>query len=1517
MANAAELVLLIKGDTSSAEKGVGGLLGMLGKIGLGAMGFEAIAGAARGAADTVMGLVASAEGLADSQARVDLVYGASSKAVTDWAAKEAAAYGYSKQAALDAAGGLGQYLENMGLGQGVASGMSTELVGLAAKMAAANGTTKEQAFSALEKGLGGATRGLKEYGVSIEGLPKGLSKAAQAQAIYEQVLKQTKNAQDLWADNSKDVAVSMERVSASVDNAKAALGDKLLPILAPLAEKFAGVLPGAIDTAMRAVDGVMGHFQPIIDGISKIDFGAAFQSLTSGDIAGAAESMATDIQKAFGIQIDTGWITSLQTAAEAGKTKLDEIVAAAQPWIDKLNQILPPGQLVAAMIGVALVGAFGALAIAAGSAALGVITALAPILIPIALVGAAVVLLKNAWESNWGDIQGKTAGVIDWFNANVVPTIQSVVDGAKNAWAGLVAFWEQNKEQIIGVLQGLWQTVSGLFDAGLAIVKGIITAGLALIRGDWKGAWDALVEMVKGVGAGVGRALAGLWTVITNVGAMALTKAKEIGTKIIDGVKGAIEDGKQRLVTAITGAVSGLIDAAKSALGIKSPSKVFEMMAFWIHAGLAAGLDKYDFKSIEAMQKVVQAITSIAGAIPDFFSKMKGLVIPDDAALAQMDDQFKKALTIMEHFVRGLSDRALRLGVGVGGFFPEELKKQLKDKGIDWTSLLNQNEVSNVSSLLDIVSKVASTWGAVSKAMTDIASTKIPDMGILDQIKLFTDRMVIFTQESAKNLNLDAEMGAWADSVVAMVKGVSEVGKMDLSGFKRLGGSQLDDAFAGIQDLMRRMATLSSSLVKGPGYDLTAAPDKAKADLAVVQALMSTLAGEADAIFKTSGLGAALADAKRVTESQIAQTRETMLLLSGLASSMIKGPGYDLTKDIERSKGALDITKTLFDTIGSMIKPVIDAAGLGKALEGATRVTAESLAIAGDNARDAWHQAVLLAADLIAMGDAAKPYADAVREWISGAGAASDLFGKTAEATAKINEASAVSSMRLAFARTTITRIVEATLGIRDDLVTNLGLTLEGAVLLGQWADAIGKEVDLFAKVGGLTVKWDEIVPISIMRLSFIRANMSKIADTARGIRDDLAASGFTVELLTEMSKWSDAWGKIVDGFVRAVMPTVDLATATAAPLKDGLIDQARTNILAIITGMQDIGASFTADQLTGIGLAADAASKGASLIVSLGESIKKMVSSNPIPDDVLASATDNSKRILLALNALALDPEITADVLKNASAISASVKPAVEAVQAALKPLSDFLSGPLFLLKDSDINRVAERSVNAATSAIRLMVTGLGLAAKDLGPDLIKQASDLGVMLKPVEEALQASLGTITDFMKSKLVKSPSAREQNAIALGIKAAVSAMIKGLQGIVVPPNLAAGLDPLIDTYKKLFDLFDAIAKVAVPDAAKIAAISTAAGLLIAALPAGGVGAPGTGTYGTRASTYGAPGATTSRATGEPKTVGGTVQIDKLTIDNKVMVDGKVMGELITTRSFIDAVKLHYALLPGAS
>lgn len=196
------------------------------------------------------------------------------------------------------------------------------------------------------------------------------------------------------------------------------------------------------------------------------------------------------------------------------------------------------------------------------------------------------------------------------------------------------------------VISLAWIAISSVISAAINIITGILQAGLAILRGDWSGAWDAIKNMVSNVwnniksilAAGVGIIMStisngmnvisnivrGVWSGITAVfsGAWGTIKGvvssganflndlmgglpgrllapfsgiasrfNSIGSDMIQGMINGVQNMIGGLLGAVRDAAGSALNAAKSLLGIHSPSRKFRYLGEMSGIGLALGME--------------------------------------------------------------------------------------------------------------------------------------------------------------------------------------------------------------------------------------------------------------------------------------------------------------------------------------------------------------------------------------------------------------------------------------------------------------------------------------------------------------------------------------------------------------------------------------------------------------------------------------------------------------------------------------------------------------------------------------------------------------------------------------------------------------------------------------------------------------------------------------------------------------------------------------------------------------
>lgn len=214
------------------------------------------AGAALAAIGAGAATCAKAAGdLQQSVGGVETVFGDSSKQMLAWSKNAAKSVGLSQNEYNEFATLVGSQLQNFGMSAEQSASKTNELIGLGADLSSMFGGTTADAVDALSSALKGEMDPIEKYGISLNDttlqaqaasmglgdLYKSGDRNAKMQATLAAITAQSGKAVGNFAREADTAQGQQQRMNAAFENAKAALGEALLPFLTQMAEKLASV----------------------------------------------------------------------------------------------------------------------------------------------------------------------------------------------------------------------------------------------------------------------------------------------------------------------------------------------------------------------------------------------------------------------------------------------------------------------------------------------------------------------------------------------------------------------------------------------------------------------------------------------------------------------------------------------------------------------------------------------------------------------------------------------------------------------------------------------------------------------------------------------------------------------------------------------------------------------------------------------------------------------------------------------------------------------------------------------------------------------------------------------------------------------------------------------------------------------------------------------------------------------------------------------------------------------------
>ncbi len=238
-------------------------------------------------------------------------------------------------------------------------------------------------------------------------------------------------------------------------------------------------------------------------------------------------------------------------------------------------------------------------------------------------LGQTVAMIVNEMIGWWQQHGAQVIAAVQPLWQEVVATAQAfgaLLQQAVTSLLGAIAsVWQAHGQTIITAAQTAWTIISGVVQAALQVIRGIVNAVTAALKGDWSGAlsalqgatsqaWQTITVMWRQAGPTLAAATSAIGNAITQAWNGLVRSAAEMGAELIDGIRSGVTRAAQSLARAVADAAWQALQAAKSALGISSPSRIAaEQVGKPIAQGIAGGLQANVGMVAQAGRAVAQA----------------------------------------------------------------------------------------------------------------------------------------------------------------------------------------------------------------------------------------------------------------------------------------------------------------------------------------------------------------------------------------------------------------------------------------------------------------------------------------------------------------------------------------------------------------------------------------------------------------------------------------------------------------------------------------------------------------------------------------------------------------------------------------------------------------------------------------------------------------------------------------------------------------------------------------------
>lgn len=480
-------------QVDSSGNSMSGVFGKLGKVIIGAFAVDKIV-------DFGTKCLSAASEVEEMENKFNVVFKNTSKAMDEWADSYADAIGRSKTEIKTAISNQSDLMIGMGMTEEVAGDLSKKYTELAYDLASFNNVNDATALEAMTKAMFGETEMAKQLGLNlnattmqnseyVKSLGKSwdsLTQAEKAEAYYQEALKQSVNAVGDAERSSDSYANQIRRTQSKITEFTETLGAYMLPMATNVVTWFGDMVDGAIDFVTKIGDAISSFKDGMSQGESAVD------------------NLKNVFQDVFGIQLPDSalnMVNTIMTGFQDLWTVVTEIWnTVAVPIFNIIKEMFDS-------TGITADGVFNFISW---------------------IFETTMSYLKTVWENIALPVMHIIVEILGWVKdkfAEYMPLIQQIFGDCINMinqlWQEIlqpcfkaIGDFIQNVlapafkwafENVIGpVVDNCFRTIGNLWNNSLKpIFDGIITFIKGVFTGNWRSAWDGVVQTLGGVWSGI------------------------------------------------------------------------------------------------------------------------------------------------------------------------------------------------------------------------------------------------------------------------------------------------------------------------------------------------------------------------------------------------------------------------------------------------------------------------------------------------------------------------------------------------------------------------------------------------------------------------------------------------------------------------------------------------------------------------------------------------------------------------------------------------------------------------------------------------------------------------------------------------------------------------------------------------------------------------------------------------------------------------------------------------------
>lgn len=280
-------------------------------------------------------------------------------------------------------------------------------------------------------------------------------------------------------------------------------------------------------------------------------------------------------------------------------------------------------------------------------------------------VSSACNTVKTGISNAWSAIKSGTTSAWNGIKSGLSSAWTSIKTTASSTWTNLKTTVSNGWNNIKANTSTVWNGVKATLSSTWSNIKSTASSTWNSMKTTASSAWNSMKSTASSTWSNIKSSLSSTWNSIKSTASSTWSGVKNaiqnqgwsgVGSNICNGIASGINSGWSWLKNKVSSLASSLLSAAKSALGIHSPSRLFRD-EIGLNIGYGVG------EGVEASQpSILKSVSGVADAIADEFNAgdyKVGNIVPTsevDGALSSFSDKISGSFTSLLDRLQAIAD---------------------------------------------------------------------------------------------------------------------------------------------------------------------------------------------------------------------------------------------------------------------------------------------------------------------------------------------------------------------------------------------------------------------------------------------------------------------------------------------------------------------------------------------------------------------------------------------------------------------------------------------------------------------------------------------------------------------------------------------------------------------------------------------------------------------------------------------------------------------------------------------